>query len=222
MSISFNGTGKIDGTKGKYDQTVQDSSVRYGRNSVDNQFKYMEKPLKTMDTPAPILDFSPNADAADRNVTALENFADSNDKYLKSLPPLEFEYRYMNTNKAGEVDKKAVLGAAYEEMRRKEIPVKEFDETFMFNEDMSSESMDINKDGKVDIAEYGANILATDVLSKDTTDITKIDGTVNNKGLNAIVEYTKKANAQAARELYTKIYNTYDLGSELKSFNPEG
>ena len=53
------------------------------------------------------------------------------------------------------------------------------------------------------------------MLGKDTTDVTKVDGSINTKGMNAIVEYTKKANAKAAADLYSNIYNTYDLGSAL-------
>ena len=78
--------------------------------------------------------------------------------------------------------------------------------------------MDINKDGKIDVAEYGANMLATDILSKGTTDPMKADGVINAKGMNAILEYSKKMNAQAATNLYKNIYNTYNLGSGLKDF----
>ena len=84
---------------------------------------------------------------------------------------------------------------------------------------MTAEPLDVNKDGKIDIAEYGANMLATDLLSKDTTDVTKVDGSINTKGMNAIIEYTKKANAKAAADLYSSVYNTYDLGSALNELD---
>ena len=116
----------------------------------------------------------------------------------------------------GKIDKKALLAAAYEEMNGvKEMSVEDFSETYLMNEDMTVEPLDVNKDGKIDIAEYGANMLAADLLSKGTTDVNKVDGSMNTKGMNAIVAYSKKANAQAASELYSNIYNTYELGSVL-------
>ena len=84
---------------------------------------------------------------------------------------------------------------------------------------MTAEPLDINKDGKIDIAEYGANILAADVLSKGTTDPNKVDGTVNNRGFNAILAYTQKANAAAASKLYTNLYNTHGLAGEASKFS---
>ena len=216
-------TYEINGRNGKYDSIVTDSSIKYGRNSVENHYNYMEQPLvNDKMTTAPILNFSQNNSAVDENIEALENFVDENDKYLKSLPPLEYEYRYMPQVETGKVDNKAVLGAAYEELGAKEMNVEEFEERFMIDESMTAEPLDINKDGKIDIAEYGANILATDLLSKnDVSDFSKINGSVNTKGMNSILEYTLKANAEAAAKLYSNIYNTYNLGSTLDSFKAE-
>ena len=215
-------TFQINGATGKYDGKIKDDSVRYGRNAVENHIKYMETPLVENEVnPTPIFDFSFTPEGDKKNFEALENFMDKNDDYLDSLPPLEFEYRYMPNLGIGKVDNKAVLGAAFEEMDTKEIPVKEFENRYLINNEFTAEPLDINKDGKIDIAEYGSNILATDVLSKGTTDISKIDGTINTRGLNAILEYTKKANAEAASKLYSQIYNTYKLGENLNEFRAE-
>ena len=116
----------------------------------------------------------------------------------------------------GQIDKKALLGAAFEEMGGvKELPVKEFERRYIVDDSMTAEPLDINKDGKIDIAEYGANIMAADILSKGTTDPMKVDGTINAKGHNAILEYKKKSNAAAAAKLYSNIYNTHKLGNTL-------
>ena len=96
----------------------------------------------------------------------------------------------------------------------KEIPVKEVEYRYM-STDMTAQPLDINKDGKIDIAEYATNIIATDLLSKGTTDINKIDGTINNKGMNAILEYSKISNSAAATKLYSSIYNTFNLGAAI-------
>ena len=216
---------KIDGTRGKYDNNVTNPSVRYGKNAVNNYYSYLEQPLVAdKQTPAPILDFSPNPEAADKNIEKLDKFVKENDEYLNALPPLEFEYRYMpNVHKKGEVDNTSVLAAAYEELgRRKEVSVEDVNRAFAVNKDYSANPIDLNKDGKIDAAEYGTTILAADMFSKsDTPDTSNIDGTINAKGLNKILEYTHKSNAEAAASLYTNLYNQYNLGETLKNFNPE-
>lgn len=211
---------QVNGANGIYDNRIADESVKYGRNAVDNNFKYMEAPLiNDKHNPAPILDFMPGSE--DTNAQKLENFIKTNDEYLNSLPPLDYEYRYMPNFVNGNINKKALYAAAYEQMGTKEISVNEFETKYIADDSMTAEPLDINKDGKIDVAEYGANIMASDILSKGTTDVTKADGSVNSKGMNAILEYTKKANAAAASKLYSNIYSTYSLGSDLSEFNPQ-
>ena len=192
-----------------------DPSVKYGSDSVKNAHMQMVKPLiNDSHTPAPILSYSPTQDASEKNIEMLEKFVDSNDEYLKSLPPLEFEYRYMPNIGVGKVDKSALLGAAYEEMGAKELSVEDFENRYLIDEDsMTAKPLDINNDGKIHVSEYATNILATDLLSKGTTDVSKIDGTINTKGLNAMMEYSKKSNAEAAVKLYSNLYNTYNLNT---------
>ena len=212
---------EINGTRGKYDGIVSDDSVRYGRNAVENNLRYMEAPIvNERVNPAPILDFMPTQQADVNNAKALNNFMDRNDAYLASLPPIDFEYRYMPNIGKGKVDGKAVLGAAYEEMGEKELPVKEFENRYMIDDSMTAEPIDINGDGKIDLAEYGSTIVAADVLSKPSKNINDVDGTINSKGLNALLEYTKKSNAEAAAKLYANVYNTYKLGEHLNKFDP--
>ena len=215
-------TFQINGSNGKYDGRISDESVRYGRNAVENHTKYMESPIinDNYATP-PIFDFSPSVGNEEKNLQKMEKFINDNDVYLKSLPPLEYEYRYIPNFVNGNIDKKALYGAAYELMGAKELPVKEFESKYLINDNFTAEPIDINKDGKIDVAEYGANMVATDILSKDTDDVTKADGTINSKGMNAILEYSQKSRAAAAAKLYSNIYKSYDLGSELSEFKPE-
>ncbi len=215
---------KIDGKQGKYDNIVTNPSVRYGRNAVENYYTYLEKPIITDSmNPAPILDFGFEPNASENNADKLDKFLKENDEYLKALPPLEFEYRYMPQMPKGQIDKQAVLGAAYEEMGKvKEIGVKELDSNFAPDETFTSEALDINRDGKIDIAEYGTSYLAADMLSKsDTPNTSNIDGTINKKGFDALLAYTQKSNAAAAAKLYSNIYNTYNLGEAKNEFKPE-
>ena len=213
-----NGIAKINGANGKYDERVSDPSVRYGRNAVENYYTYLENPIvEDKMTPAPILDFGLNPNADNNNADKLNKFLKENDEYLKALPPLQYEYRYMPQ---GPVNTKALLGAAYEEMGgKKELSVEELDSKFAPDASFTSKALDLNNDGKVDIAEYGSSILAADMLSKsDTPDTKNIDGTINNKGFNAVLAYTQKSNATAATKLYSNIYNTYNLGEAQKDF----
>ena len=210
-------TFQINGSNGKYDGKIVDESVKYGRNAVDNHVKHMQAPI-TNDNFAvpPVFDFSPTSKSSDSNLKAMDDFVNANDAYLNSLPPLQYEYRYIPNFTKGNLDKKAVLAAAYEEMGGvKELSVKEFEDRYLIDDSQTAESMDINKDGKIDIAEYGANIVATDVLSKGSTNPMDADGVINTKGMNAILEYSKKSNAIAAANLYSNIYNTHKLGSAL-------
>ncbi len=216
-----NGVAKIDGSKGKYDGKVSNPSVKYGRNAVENYYTYLEKPLiaDTMNT-APILDFGLSPDAANKNADKIDKFLKENDEYLSALPPLEYEYRYMPQ---GKVDTQAVLGAAFEEMgQNKDLSVQELDSRFAPDDNFTSKALDINNDGKVDIAEYGSSILAADMLSKsDVADTKNVDGTINKRGFDAVLAYTQKSNLAAASKLYSNIYNTYNLGEAKNNFNAE-
>ena len=219
-----NGVVKVDGSRGKYDNKVSDPSVRYGRNAVENLYTYMEQPLIADNmTVAPILDFGVNPEAAQHNIDKLDKFLKENDEYLKALPPLEYEYRYMPQMQKGQVDKKALLGAAYEEMGKvNDLSVEDLDSRFAPDKNYTSKPLDVNNDGKVDIAEYGSSLLAADMLSKsDAPNNANIDGTINKRGFDAVLAYTKKSNAEAAAKLYSNIYNTYNLGDAKKDFKAE-
>ncbi len=219
-----NGVVKVDGSRGKYDNKVSDPSVRYGRNAVENLYTYMEQPLVADNmTVAPILDFGVNPETAQHNIDKLDKFLKENDEYLKALPPLEYEYRYMPQMQKGQVDKKALLGAAYEEMGKvNDLSVEDLDSRFAPDKNYTSKPLDVNNDGKVDIAEYGSSLLAADMLSKsDTPNNANIDGTINKRGFDAVLAYTKKSNAEAAAKLYSNIYNTYNLGDAKKDFKAE-
>lgn len=215
-----NSVAKIDGARGKYtEENVTNPSVRYGRNSVQNFYSYLEKPIiNDNHAMPPILDFGIDKNAVNNNIEKMEKFVQENDTYLNSLPPLEYEYRYMpNINKAGNIDKDALLGTAYEELgKRKEVEIKDLDQTFAMDKDYSTAPMDINKDGKIDIGEYGASILASDMISNDGN----INGTINKKGHDAVYELTKKANAKAAVQLYSTLYNKFNLADAAQNFNP--
>lgn len=202
----------VNGSKGHYDGKVKDDSLRYGMNAVNNHIKYMEYPITNdKGETAPILDFVPSEEAEKNNIAKLEKYLDTTEEYLKSLPPLEYEYRYMPNVVNGKIDKKALYGAAFEEMGAPAMPVQEFENNFLINDNMTAKPIDINNDGNIDITEYSANILAADMMSKPNPDIRNVDGTINSKGFNAVLEYSKKSNAEAAAKLYSNIYSVHKL-----------
>ena len=212
----------INGLNGRYDGKINDPSVRYGRNAADNYLQNLEKPL-TLDNFAmpPVFEFDFDEEASDRNLGRLEHFVEQNDEYIKSLPPLEYEYRYMPDNGTGKIDKKALLGAAYQEMGALEYPKEVFNKKFLINNNFTSDPIDINKDGKIDVSEYSTNILAADMLSKPEPEVSNIDGTINSKGFNAVLEYSQKSKAAEAAKMYANLYNTYELASEYDSFKAD-
>ena len=203
----------INGANGRYDTKEADTSVRYGRNAVDNYLKYMESPIANdKGETAPILDFVPTVEADQKNIQKLEKYVNDNDAYMKSLPPLEYEYRYMPNLVNGQINKKALFGAAMEEMCSPIMPVKEFEDKFLVSDSMTAKPIDINKDGMIDVSEYSTTILAADMMSKPNPDIRNVDGTINSKGFNAVFAYSQKSRAEAAAKLYSKIYTTHKLG----------
>ena len=208
---------KINGETGHYSESskITNPSEKYGRNAVDNFYSYAEKPItENSFNTAPLLDFGVSPDAPEKNADKLEAFLKENDEYLKALPPLDFEYRYMpNITKKGEIDKKALISAANEDMQGKtEMGVEEMDYRFAPSTEYTSKALDINGDGKITNAEYSTSILAADMFSKsDKPDTNNIDGTINPKGMNAVLAYSKKSNAAAAAALYSSLYNKYNL-----------
>lgn len=209
-----NNVTKIEGKQGFYsDKNVTNPSEKYGRNAVDNFYTYIEKPITEENfNTAPILDFGINPENTKKNIEKLEKFTKENDAYLKALPPLEFEYRYMPNLINGKIDKNALYGAAFEDMKqRKEMTVEEMDNYFAPSDEFTSKALDINNDGKITNAEYSTSILAADMLSKQEPKPENIDGTINKNGMNAILEYSKKSNAAAASKMYTSLYNKYNL-----------
>ena len=204
---------EINGSKGMYDGKISDDSERYGKNSVSNHREFVTNPLKTtMSGEAPMLSFSPTEEAQQENIEKLEGFVKENDEYLNSLPPLEYEYRYMPNVASGQIDKKALYSAAREEMGADEIPLRDFEEQVFPNTDeYTAKPLDLNNDNKINVPEYSASMLAADMLSKDEPDVAKVDGSINSRGMTAVMEYARKSNAEAAAKLYSQISSTYSL-----------
>lgn len=184
----------ISGQTGIYDNKIKSSDVRYGRNATNNYFEY-SKDLARQD----------------------------------NRPPLEFEYRYVPDGKYSTL---ALMGNAYEELGQKsEVSVEELNKKFEdFNKqvvknpemELRADALDINNDGKVDIAEYATSTLATDMLDnitdKSAPTVKDVDGVITNKGENASLKLYMKNNVQPAKQIFTNLYNTFNLNSAMNEF----
>ena len=151
------------------------------------------------------------------------NAAANYNQYIKDiakspdLPPLKFEYRYIPTEK---YSTQALMGNAYEELGKKtEVSVKELNEKLQSPE-LTAEALDLNNDGKVDIAEYATSTMATDMLDTDQTkcDVKNLDGKITNKGEDATMHLYTKQNVQNAKALFTEIHKHFDLDKAMNEF----
>ena len=151
------------------------------------------------------------------------NAAANYNQYIKDiakspdLPPLKFEYRYIPT---GKYSTQALMGNAYEELGKKtEVSVKELNEKLQSPE-LTAEALDLNNDGKVDIAEYATSTMATDMLDTDQTkcDVKNLDGKITNKGEDATMHLYTKQNVQNAKTLFTEIHKHFDLDKAMNEF----
>ena len=217
---------KINGQNGIYNSQPMSSSVRYGRNAMDNYKNYINT-LKLEEVEFPdIADLATlSQEEFDAKMDLLELSLDKMAK--EKLPMLKFECRYMPSS--NKIDKQALLGASFEEMGTVEIPTKILNNRIQNNMDeifpeedyqMTADMLDINKDGKVDVAEYATSILVEDALSKDSThfDSKNINGSFNNDGENALYKYHTKSNYEIASAIFKGVYEMYGLDKAKEDF----
>lgn len=218
-------TPTIDGKKGPYDN----ESIKYGRNAAANYKSHIET-YTTKPNDFNKADFS--------NLSQLSN--DQFDKKTKDVsdkidadlakPPvnLKLKYKYLPEENIDpkNINKMALLGAAYEELgKRMSVPVEEL--TALMQKaggaEFSAEALDINKDKQVDVGEYASSILLTDMLSTDSenVDANNIKGEVNTLGLNKSLAYASKKNIVKAAEMFKAIYNTFGLVQAYEEFTKE-
>ena len=222
MFQNINGIAYINGQKGVYDGKINNNSVRYARNAVNN---YQNT-------------YSTNADWMKAQMTKLNGIASSDgdtfkktiaetEKFLSTdFPPIKFNMRYAE-NKSGKPDTLAVLSAAYEEMnKRTSVSVSELTKTLQqgvspeHKELVSAESLDINKDGQIDVAEYGASILIEDMLSTDPASLNakNVNGVITDEGQVNLLTFAAKQNYTPALETFKAVYNDFKLDEAKQNF----
>lgn len=197
----------ITGQYGIYDNKVKSASVKYGRNAADNYKIYTE---------------------------------DFNQGYA----PVNFSYQYVPKSKHYSLQ--ALMGNVYEELGKKtEVSVdvlnRKFDKNTqeikkinyeillrnptsqVIETNFTTEALDLNNDGKVDISEYATSKIAADMLDKNQThcDIKNLDGIITNKGEDAALPLYLKKNVQNAKKLFGEIHKTFELNNAMQKFISE-
>lgn len=239
MYSVVNNTAYVTGDFGKYGRRIKDYSVRYGRNSVDNQKHYISNYVQpSVQMNYRKVDFSPVC-----KIGFINKFADfvrsmifnaqikKLDKQIKKMEeyesrrtPVNFVRKYMPGNiENGEINTQALMGDAYEEMeRRTSVSTSEITKTIQqIDSEMSAEALDINDDGNIDIGEYAASVLATDALSESgefSIQKEDINGVITNSGENSAVALYTNKNKDAAKEIFAKLYTYYKLDEAQKEF----
>lgn len=222
-----NNTAYINGNNGIYDNKIADNSVRYGRNAASNHFSYLDALKGKPSENSASSDLSKNStNLLNQHKTEAnaEKVINESDEYISSMPPLDFEYRYMPEGaNSKNIDKMALLGSAFEEMGKKiSMPVQELtDKLKLAFKETDARVLDINRDGQIDTAEYSTSILASDMLSKnpEQLDAQNITGVVNKTGLNTVMAYANEKNQAIANKSLTDIYNAYNLGEAQNAFS---
>ena len=242
MYTTINGMTFISGDYGKYNGKVKDYSVCYGRNSANNARQYVlsfREPLP--DIECSYIDYKPRGKKGgiirkisdfiqnikfNRQMKKCEKQLKKMDVALSKMPALNFVQKYMPGNpEITGVDKMALMGAAYEELGSREVSLKSLNSRLSsidapYAKEISADALDLNNDGKIDVAEYSTSILLEDALSTDSSTVRaeNIDGIITRNGSDASFAYSVKGNKEAAKETFTYLYDTFDLGQAKKEF----
>lgn len=231
----FNNVGNISyitGGKGIYDKRVENPSVRYGRNSMQNYYSYIREFAKPLPK-VPLeeirelsgLNFTPEDNAKfDSNMKKIDSGLKKTDKYLKTMPMIDFKHKYM----PGKVDykninKMALLGASFQELGKKvSVSVQEMTSKIQsqFGNVFTARAFDLNNDGQIDISENATAILMEDMLSTDSgsLDARNINGEITNKGHSAFINYLTMSSSETTKEQATKLHKLFQLGEAQEEF----
>lgn len=217
MYFKIGNLASISGHNGAYDNFISNNDARFGRNATDNYKKY----IQSYYVPRTELSFSPQ-DSLDQKIEKTNKFIEQTAKQQAQLPPINFRFNYMPVAQRGLVNQQALLGAAYEELgERLSVSVQEMDSVLNYFGDankITSDALDINRDGNIDISEYSTSILLADMLDEGSININNIDGTITNKGENALTTFGLEQNKEIAYRIYSSLHQGYGLSGASREF----
>lgn len=223
MYTKLNNIGIITGESGRYNSSVLNPNVRYGKNAIcDFKENYLEN-YRQPTVHFPELDDlkSLSEDGFNKKMDEFDSAIAKMEENEKRRSPLNFKLQYSPNSK---VSKGALLGAAYEEMGQKtSIKTQDLTQALQDTADaltdgeepveMSAESLDLNNDGEIDLGEYASSILVSDKLSTG-----KIDGIINKDGLNESLAYGIAQNYDIAYSQYRAMYESFGLKDAARKF----
>ena len=217
----------VTGDKGKYDGVVQNPAVRYSRNAIENFIKYKEQ-VVSQKAPTMTLPNLRNLDKLsdeefDKTIAELDAAIQKSHDAIVAMAPLDYTLKYLpGTVNPENIDTAALLGAAYEEMGKNtsietSVLTRQLQRTFN-TDNISAEPLDLDSNGKIDIAEYASSILVTDMLSDGSLDKKDIDGKINNKGHQKLLGFFDKYNNPEAQKVLRDLHISFSLDKAKEEF----
>ena len=230
----------INGKNGIYDNKIIDPSARYGRNAASNYQGYISDfKVDVVKFPKMKNLNKLSHDEFEAKMTEFDNAIERLN--AQKTPPVRFEYTYSELD-GDSIDTMSLMGASYEELGGVSIKTRKMSkmlkDTFTpsifkqiisnikaklkgrptskityHREKLSAKGVDLNNDGRIDVAEYAANILASDLYSDG-----KIDGKINNQGENQLINDAKKKNIIRTKARYFALYQKFNLGKAKQEF----
>ncbi len=211
----------IDGSSGKYDNKIKHPHVRYGRNAISNYEKYIAFRTNRLIKNTPTEDSFEKAQEIPP-----ETSVQTKRKKARKAAPFKFELKYMpGTVNYLSLNTMALIGASFQEMGRKTNISKEKLAEILKNkfknsvgiekEEINTKVLDINDDDKIDVGEYAASVLASDMLSRGTSGV-KLDnirGSINNDGICRLSKLFDEENEEKGRKVFNLLYSFFYLNS---------
>lgn len=214
----------ITGNHGRYDGIVRNSKVRYARNAMANLREYASYRMPKVTFPDLTNLSGLSDDKFERKMSELSEALEKSQAVRKGMPPLDYTVKYLS-GKAGmnsEIDTVALLGAAFEDLGRKlsvgtEKMTKDLQKTFN-SKNASADVLDLDKNGRIDIAEYATSILAADMLSKASLEKKDIDGKITKDGHMRLISFFNKRNNYLPERVFGHLYDFFALDLAKKEF----
>lgn len=223
---------QINGLTGIYDKTINDASVRYGRNAVNNYQNYIQSYCSKTSklskcNPEKIASLS--YDKFSKKMQKANSSACCSDKF--SQIPLNYELRYQQEGEKGAINTMSLMGAAYEQLGQKiALPVRKVTKMFQssfsqFKNKISANALDTNKDKKIDLAEYASYMIVSDILSTEPESSIlygeSATGTITNQGKNASYSLFDKSFEQQSKKIFEEIQYDFELDAAQEVFISE-
>lgn len=213
----------ITGNYGRYNDVVFSPRVKYARNAINNFHQYAAYRMPKVKYPD-LSDISKlSDDKFEKKMAQLSDSLEASRQARKSMPPMDYTIKYLPGKvDVNTVDTVALLGAAYEDMGRKlsvgtEALTKSLQKTFKTDK-ASAAALDLDKDGRIDVAEYASSILAADMLSSGSLSEKDINGQINKDGHLRLLSFFNKRNNYLPERVFGHLYDFFALDNAKEEF----